>query len=35
VRQLKLKTLAQNTPAKAAFEALGFRPHEIIHAIDL
>jgi ribosomal protein S18 acetylase RimI-like enzyme len=35
VRQLKLKTLAQNTRAKAAFEALGFRPHEIIHAIDL
>lgn len=35
VRQLKLKTLAQNFQARHAFEALGFRPHEIIHTIDL
>lgn len=35
VRQLKLKTLAQNVPARSAFEALGFRPHEVIHTIYL
>jgi ribosomal protein S18 acetylase RimI-like enzyme len=35
VRQLKLKTLAQNFQARNAFETLGFRPHEIIHTIDL
>ncbi|MEJ6669706.1 MAG: GNAT family N-acetyltransferase, partial [Pseudomonadales bacterium] len=35
VQQLKLKTLAANTPARGAFEALGFSAHEVIHTIDL
>lgn len=35
VQQLKLKTLANNTRARGAFEALGFTAHEVIHTLDL